>query len=114
MSETHAIQGARWGQIVLVVAESYQQAWEHKMEREADPNDQYIYRIPHSVVDILGMRPPDIVRVDELGNWTERYHYNSEFVRKIRHLQGEIKGYERTQREARQARKVKRDKGGGG
>lgn len=105
------MEGARWGQIVLIVAESYQQAWHHKMGREGDPNDQYIYRIPHDVVDVMGMNPPDIARVDEIGNWAE--NRKGTFVREIRRIQGEIKGYERTQREARQAQKPRKPKGGG-
>lgn len=102
------MEGARWGQIVLIVAESYQQAWEHKMEREADPQDQYMYRIPYSTVDVMGMEPPNIARVDELGNWTERY--DNKFIGLIRRIQGQIKGYERTQR---QAQKPRKPKGGG-
>lgn len=102
---------ARWGQIVLIVAESYQQAWHHKVGREGDPNDQYIYRIPGHAIEIVGTHPPDIARVDEIGNWSEQR--SPELIREIRRIQAEIKGYELMERELRQAQKPRKPKGGG-
>lgn len=107
---------ARWGQIVLIVADDLDEAWAYKRKREDDPEDHYIYRVVQQKVEIMGLTTPDIARIDEIGRWKD--HYDNRFVHEVNRVKAELHGrrkvqQERRREEGRVQREVRQKRGGG-
>lgn len=84
----------RWGQKVIVVASDEVTAEGYVNYQNARPDqfsEGYIYTHARSVVDIKGLRPPHVARVDTFGRWWK--DRSDEFVREVERIQGECASY---------------------
>lgn len=84
---------------MLIVTDDYEAAWKYKMDRERDPEDQYIYRIVSDVIEFRGLSVPPVVRVIEIGEWQKVHSKN--LVNMVKRIKGMIQAQQQLEREKR-------------
>jgi hypothetical protein len=94
---------AKWGEVVLVVAPDDITARGFINYQEARPDNQYIYKYAKTAIDLKGLRPPQVVRVERFGQWWRGRP--DDFTHEVDRIIAEVESYnERIIKGSREAR----------
>ena len=82
---------AKWGQKVLVVAETPEQAIGYKLGREHENTEGLMFQVVTTEVDLYGARPPVVVGIEMIGEWPKGK--SDEFIRQVNRIYDECRSF---------------------
>lgn len=90
---------AKWGQKVLIVAETPGEALAYKLGREHENTSGLMFQVVTSEVDLYGQRPPVVVEIVLIGDWVK--DKSGEFIQQAYRIYDECRSFREREEQAR-------------